>query len=234
MPVAVVAASASVTGREIIRAALSFHLNRLAPGEAEDADLFGRCLLALNFIADEFNGAKVYLFKELFTTSTPITGAYGVLGTDWAGVLSGEKILGATVRYATNLDVPMDPITMAQYGDIGIKTLTTYPAYWVHDGADKVYLYPYASSHMVTIRTRYLFDNFDMDSAVGMPNGYKSAFSAILAKKMAPSLLGSTPPDVERDASAAKIRLAASNLQPAIMGSHNVGTGPIVRIRRGY
>lgn len=234
MPVAVVEASASVTGREIIRAALSFHLNRLSPGEAEDADLFNRCLLALNFIVDEFNGRKAFLFKEKLTTSSAITGTYGVLGTDWLDVIAGEQILGATVQYAANLDVPMEPITVAQYADIGIKSVTTYPQYYAHDGADKVYLYPKANAHVITIRTHQLFDEFDMDSGFTIPNGYKSGLAALLAEAMAPSLLGSLTPDIARKANAARTRLSSQNVNPAIMHSRGFGTGPIVRIRRGY
>ena len=47
------------TARAIIRNALTFGLNRLSPGEQEDADLFGRCLDALGSIVDEITGTEV-------------------------------------------------------------------------------------------------------------------------------------------------------------------------------
>jgi hypothetical protein len=57
------------TARVIIRNALTFGLNRLSPGEQEDADLFGRCLDALGSIVDEINGGKGMLWREVLTAS---------------------------------------------------------------------------------------------------------------------------------------------------------------------
>jgi hypothetical protein len=230
MPVAVVAASASVTGREIIRAALSFHLNRLSPGEQEDADLFGRCLLALNFIADQCNGQKAFLSREIFTQSTAITGTYGTLGVDWAGLLSGDEILGATVEYGAGFDVPMHPLSMEQYERIALKSVASIPRDYAHDGAATVFIYPAATGQKITLRTREIMSEFaDLDTGYTMPKGYKSGLAAWLAEKMAPSLLGAIPPNVKTDAYAARCRLIAQNIEPAIIGGKpstgNIFTG---------
>lgn len=222
------------TARDIVRGALSFHLNRLSPGEAEDADLFARCLLALNFIADEFNGQKSFLWCEVLTASSAITGTSGTLGTTWAGIASGDEILGATVRYSSTLDVPMSPITMAQYADIAIKSTSSYPEVYAHDGAATVYLYPAAASHVITIRTKQVMSDFaDLDTDYEMPKGYKAGLSALLAEKMAPSLLGSLPPAVGKAASAARSHLLAQGLVPAILNPGD-GVGRVARIMRGY
>lgn len=222
------------TARSIIEGALTFGLNRLSPGEALDADTGAVCLTALNMIADQFNGQKSFLFREVLTTSSAITGTYGTLGTDWAGILPGDEILGATVQYETDLDVPMEPITVAQYQNIGIKTLSIYPEYYAHDGQATVYLYPAANAHVITIRTRQIVSDFaDLDTDYVMPKGYKSALSALLAEKMAPTMVGGISAPVASDARAARLRLSAQSANPAILGAPDSATG-LVRIHRGY
>ena len=95
------------TARNIIRGALTFYLNRLSPGEADDADTFNVCLDALNDVADEWNGTKSFLFRELLSPSlTGITGPSATLGTDWPGLVSGDRIEGATYSYQAGVDFP--------------------------------------------------------------------------------------------------------------------------------
>jgi hypothetical protein len=222
------------TARSIISGALAHGLNRLSPGEAIDADLGASCLEALNFIADEWNGGKSFLFREVLTTSSAISSATGTLGTTWAGLVSGDDILGATVAYSATLDVPMRQITMGEYANIAIKALSTYPAYFAHDGAATVYLYPVPTGQTITLRTKQVVSDFaDLDTDYVMPKGYKSALSAVLAEKMAPALLGAIPASVARDAAAARRRIVGQNIVPAVINGGDMA-GPVARIRRGY
>lgn len=220
--------------RVIIRSALTFGLNRLSPGEQEDADLFGRCLDALNDIVDEFNGVKSQLFREILTVSaSPISGVSGTLGTTWAGLAAGDEILGATVQYG-GLDVPLDPITMGVYANIAIKTLSAIPEFYAHDGQSTVYLYPAPSGYTVTLRTKQAFTDFaDLDTDYTMPKGFRSAFSSLLTEKMAPTLLGGITPEISKAARGARLRLAAQSINPAIIKAGD-DAGPVARIRRGY
>lgn len=221
------------TARAIIRGALTFHLNRLSPGEAEDADLFGRCLEALNAVVDEFNGAKSKLFREVFSVSSAITGTSGTLGTNWSGLASGDEILGATAQYG-GMDVPLEPITMGAYANIPIKTLSTIPSYYAHDGAATVYFYPAIQGLTVTLRTKQPFAEFaDLATDYEMPKGFLSGFQALVAEKMAPSLVGGISPDVARAARGARLRLAAQCVNPAIITAGD-SAGPVARIERGY
>lgn len=206
------------TARSIIRNALTFGLNRLSPGEQEDADLFGRCLDALGSIVDEFNGKKSFLFREILTTSSAITGASASLGVAWASLASGDEILGATVQYSAGDDVPLDPITMGQYAEIPQKSTQGIPCVYAHDGAATVYLYPAATGQTVTLRTRQVVSNFaDLDTVYTMPAGYSSALEALLAEKMADTLVGGVSPKVAKDARGARLRLAAQAASPAIL-----------------
>ena len=223
------------TARNIIQDGLTFGLNRLSPGETLNPDTGAICLTALNSIAHEVNGVKAFLLREILTASSAITGQYGTLGTDWAGLSAGDQILGATVQYSATLDVPMDPITMGQYANISIKSVTTYPSYYAHDGQSKVYLYPAATGHVITLRTQQVMSDFaDLDTDYVMQKRYKSALSDWLAEKMAPSLVGSVSPDVASRAKKARQRLLEQNIDPAIMGAMNIGLGPVARIRRGF
>lgn len=203
--------------RAIIRNALTFGLNRLSPGEQEDADLFGRCLDALASIVDEMNGLGGLLWREVMTQSTPITGTTGTLGTTWAGLVPGQQILGATVS-VTGVDQPMAPITVEQYQSIPIKAVSAPPYQYAHDGQSTVYIYPAAAGHVITLRTKQLAQSFaDLDANYIMPPGYQSALEALLAEKMADALVGGISPKVASDAGRARKRLASRNLEPAIL-----------------
>ncbi len=204
--------------RVIIRNALTFGLNRLSPGEQEDADLFGRCLDALASIVDEMNGGKGLLWREVFTTSTAITGASAQLGVAWAGLVSGEQILGATVQYAAGQDVPISSITMEQYQAIPVKATASLPREYAHDGAAAVYFYPAATGQTVTLRTKQAAQTFaDLDTDYSMPAGYQSAFEKFLAEAMAPTLNAAMVPITIQRAAAARRRLASQVISPAIL-----------------
>jgi hypothetical protein len=211
------------TARVIIRNALTFGLNRLSPGEQEDADLFGRCLDALGSIVDEMNGGKGMLWREVLTASSAITGASAQLGVAWAGLASGDEILGATVS-SGGQDVPMDPLTMGQYADISDKTSSGQPRQYAHDGAATVYLYPAAAGHVVTLRTKQAAQTFaDLTTDYVMPAGYQSALEAFVAEKMAPTLNTDMVPLTIRRATAARMRLASQTIYPAILGDRRSG-----------
>lgn len=209
--------------RTIIRDALTFGLNRLSPGEQEDADLFGRCLDALNYIVDKWNGGKGLLWREFYTDSTPITGLSGTLGTTWPGLLPGDEILGASVRYSPGLDQPMAPLTMGQYQDIALKNLQgAFPQQYAHDGAATVYLYPASNAHVITLRTKQAASLFtDLDTEYAMPQGYASAFTDQLAEVMAPTLNPQMLQIATAKAAAARRRIGAQAISPEILSSTN-------------
>jgi hypothetical protein len=219
--------------RGVIRDALTFHLNRLSPGEAEDADLFNRCIDALNNIADELNGGKSFLWREIISTAT-ITGASGTLGTDWTGLASGDEILGATITYSTGLDIPLRSITLGQYANIAIKAITTLTEFFAHDGAAAVYFYPAVPTKPINLRTKQVMSAFaDLDTDYVMPKGYRSALSALLAEKMAPTLAPELFQTARASAMSARSRLAAQASNPAIISAGDTA-GPLARVLRGY
>lgn len=210
--------------REVIRNCLTFSLNRLSPGEQEDADLFGRCLDALNHIIDKWNGGKSLLWREIITDSSPITGSVGTLGVTWPGLQYGDQILSATVRYTTGVDEPISPITVEQYLAIPIKGLSNIPQQYAHDGGSTVYLYPAANGQTIKLRTKQAASMFaDLDTDYVMPQGYKSALVDQLAEVMAPSLLGGIPPVISSAAAASRRRVGAQEISPSILNGYNVG-----------
>ena len=222
--------------RDILRDALTFHLNRLSPGEAMDADLFARGLDALNSIADEWNGKKAFLWQVFLTASaSPVSASSGTLGTTWANLASGDEILGATAAYSTGLDVPLDQITMEQYHDIALKNVSSLPEMFAHDGALTVYFYPVPTGQTITLRTRKIVQTFsDLDTDYVMPAGYRAALAACVAELLAPTLSPALAATCSRKASLARQRMALQNIEPAIVHSREVGVGQVVRIKRGY
>lgn len=218
------------TARSIITGALTFGLNRLSPGEALDADLGAVCLDALNHIADELNGSKSFLFREVLTQSSAITGASAALGAAWLTLAPGDEIAGATLQSSPGAADPLDSLTMAQYAGIPDKSTAGSPRYYAHDGLATVYLYPAASGQTVTLRTRQVVADFaDLDTDYSMPKGYKSALSALLAEKMAPTMLGGVSGPVATSAQKARAQLSQQAINPAIIGGQramgNILTG---------
>lgn len=208
------------TARTIIEDTLTFHLNRLSPGESADADTLAVCLRALNSIADEMNGSKSFLFREILTASgSAISASTALLGTAWATLSPGDEILGAT--YASGgQDIPMPSLTMQQYHErVYDKTQTGEPEFWAHDGLATVYFYPVPTGHTITLRTKAVVSDFaDIDTDYSMPKGYRSGLSALLAERLAPTMLDGVTPAIARAAAAARNRLAAQACNPAILG----------------
>lgn len=215
--------------RDIIRDALTFHLNRLSPGETEDADTFGTCLNALNSIVDELNGGKSVLFREILS-SAAVTGS-GTLGTTWTGLSPGDEILGATVQYSAGQDVPLWPMTMEQYQAIPIKGTGGLPIYFAHDGLATIYFYPVPSGQSVTLRTRQVVSDFaDLDTDYSAPKGYRSGLAALLAEKVAGVMVGGITPAIASAAATARARLAAQAVNPGIIA----GNAPAGNILTGW
>jgi hypothetical protein len=114
--------------------------------------------------------------------------------------------------------MPMAPLTMGQYAEIGNKTSSGQPRQYAHDGAATVYLYPAAAGHVITLRTKQAAQTFaDLDTVYTMPAGYQSALEALLTEKMAPTLNPEMLPLATRKASAVRLGLASRSLDPAIL-----------------
>lgn len=206
-----------ITARSIVSDALRL-INRLSPGETLDADAAADCLASLNSIADEINGSGTFLWREVLTASSPITGDSGALGVDWPSIAVGTLILGATVNDGT--DEPMSPLTMAQYHALSSKDTTGTPCCYAHDGAATVYLYPVPTSRVVTLRTRAAMSEFaDLDTEYSMPAGYRANLAALLAERVAPVLSPEMLGHATRAAGRARAALRARNANPAIIGA---------------
>src|SRR6185503_13731839 len=216
------------TARTIVGGALTFWLNRLSPGETLDADLGALCLSALNDVVDEIDGVESLLFQEILTPGV-CNGTSGTLGVTWAGISTGNDILGATVSYQAGMDLPLDPLTMEQYQAISQKATASIPQFYCHDGATTVYLWPAAAGQTITLLTHAQVSNFaDLDTNYSMPSGFQSGLSAMLAERLASTLNPGALPKVEMAARAARNRLAAQTSSPAMIDSAKRRSGNIL------
>jgi hypothetical protein len=176
------------------------------------------------------NGGKGLLWREVFTTSTAISGPSAQLGLAWPSLASGGQILGATVQYSGGTDIPLSPITMGQYAEIAVKTTASTPQVYAHDGAATVYFWPACAGQTVTLRTKQAAQTFaDLDTDYSMPSGYQSAFEKFLAEAMAPTLNPQMLEIATRKAAAARRRISAQAINPDIISSNrrigNILTG---------
>ena len=208
------------TARQIITSALTYHLNRLSPGEVLEADLGNLCLGALNDIVDGWNSSVSLLWQTTLSAAV-VNGPTGTLGVTWPTISSGHDVLGATYNNGSG-DFLIAQLTIAQYHEeVRIKTLATgFPLYWAQDGASTIYFYPAPTGQSITLRSRSSMADFaDLDTVYVMPQGYRSALSAVLAEKMGPSVVGSVPPAVAKAAAFARDGLMSNSVDPAIIGS---------------
>ena len=207
------------TARQIITTALTVHLNRLAPGEALDADVAAFCLDALNDIADEWSGSSTFLWRETLIASAPLTGASAQLGVDWPTIDVGTALLGATYNNGYG-DYQIGSATMQEYHElVKVKALVSgVPRLWAFDGQTTVYFYPGLAAIPITLRCKSSVQDFaDLDTVYVTPRGYKSGLSAVLAERVASTLIGNVPPEVTKKANQARKNISATTMIPGII-----------------
>jgi hypothetical protein len=203
------------TARNIISLALE-SMNKLSPGETLDADLAAACLRRLNSIADDWSAGRDMMPQDQTVTAT-VSGSTITLGTgSFAAIAAGDEIIAIQAD-----SVPMVPITIQQYNAIPVKTATGRPEKWCPDGLSTVYLYPVASSNVLSVVTRKAFSAFaDLDTVYTMPAGYEGAFSASLAVAMAPALLGKDSPALLLREKRAMFNVNHATIRPAIVSAN--------------
>lgn len=218
------------TARNIVTLALE-SMNKLAPGETLDADLAAACLRRLNSIADDWSAGRDMMPQDQTVTAT-VSGASITLGAGvWAAIGVGDEILAIQAD-----NVPMTgPITIQQYNAIPVKTTTGRPDVWCPDGLSTVYLYPVASSNLLSVVTRKAFTVFaDLDTVYAMPSGYEGAFAASLAVAMAPALLGKVPPDLVKAERKALFNVSRTTIRPEIVSANPLNRRPSGTILTGW
>jgi hypothetical protein len=217
------------TARTIITLALEA-MNRLAPGEALDADLAAACLRRLNAIADDWSAGRDMMPQELLTggvvngaTLTLAAGAFAAIGV-------GDEIIQMQAD-----GFPMDPITMQQYQNILLKDQAGRPQVWAWDGLATVYVYPASAGNTISLMTRAPFASFvDLDTTYTLPSGYQGAFAASLAVAMAPALLGGVPPGLLAAEKKAMYNVSNSTVRPAILSANPLACRPGGSILQGW
>jgi hypothetical protein len=196
--------------------------NRLSPGETLGPDEAAFAFARLNILIDELGAEQEFLFRDVLT-SVVQTGNI-TLGTgSWAAVASGAEIISAT---ADNL--PLAPITMQQYNELYAPTQTGIPNVWAQDGLSTVFLYPVPTGQTIKLQTRVGVSAFaDQTTDYTMPPGYKSALGAMLAVKLAPTVLGQVPAELIR----AEMRAMNSikKYDPAVIDVYSYGQPQTVR-----
>lgn len=192
-------------------------LNRLSPGETLGADEAAFAFARLNLLVDEMGADGLFLYKDGFTSAVQ-TGATLTLGAgSWLAIAPGAEIVGAVLVSTTNGNFPLAPITMQQYAEqIALPATASLPALYAYDGLATVYLYPVPTAQTIQLQTRTGVAAFaDQTTAYTVPPGYQSYLGAALAGRLAPSVLGSVPPDIRAAAKAGAVVLGAR--RPSIL-----------------
>lgn len=217
------------TARNIITLALE-SMNRLAPGEAIDADLAASCLRRLNSINDDWGAGRAGVPQDQIIVAT-VSGVSFSLGTgSFAAISAGDEIISMMAN-----TTPMSPITIQQYNEIPVKTTAGVPQFWAQDGLSTVFLYPAAASSVLSIVTRKPFASFaDLDTVYLMPSGYEGAFAACLAVAMAPALIGKVTVDLMGFKREAMYNIQGGAVKPAIVSANPMMGGIGSNILSGF
>lgn len=208
------------TAREIIDDSL-YALNKLSIGETADSATLTVCLRILNNVVDEMCGGRSLLFREAIIASGSAISTAASAMTAWSGLAAHDPILGMSWSDTSGGDqTPMSEITMQQYHEMRDKAMTGEPEYWAFDGTS-VFVYPVPVSKYLHVRAKLNITTFaDTTTDYSMPKGYRSGFADILALKLAPIMGGGTP-QIQMAANAAKLRLLAQAVSPAIVDATN-------------
>jgi hypothetical protein len=202
------------TARTIISLALE-GMNKLAPGEALDADLAAVCLRRLNAIADDWSAGRDMTPQDVISSGAVTGPSLTLAAVPFAAIGAGEEIIQAQAD-----GYGMTEITMQQYNNIRLKAQAGRPEVWAWDGLATVFLYPASAGNTINLLTRAPFASFvDLDTAYVLPSGYQGAFAASVAVAMAPALLGGVPPSLLAAEKKALFNVANTNVRPAIVSA---------------
>jgi hypothetical protein len=172
-------------------------LNRLSPGETLGADEAAFGFTRLNLLVDHLSAKRQFLFRSVLTSAAQ-TGNITLAAGSWAAIPVGTKIISATAN-----NEPLTPITMQQYNELYDTTTAGQPLVWAQDGLSNVYFVPVPSGETIKLQTQVGVATFaDQTTNYTMPQGYQDALGAMLAARLAPTVLGSVPASVEREARA--------------------------------
>jgi hypothetical protein len=184
--------------------------NRLSPGETLSADDAAFGLRKLNLLVDEMSANNSFLYLNTLT-SNPQTGPI-ILGVGpWAALSPGDTIFSMTAN-----NMPMAPISMAQYNMLYVPSTQGLPYVWAADGLSTIYLWPVPAGQTIKIQTRSGVQAFaDYSTVYTVPDGYKNLLGASLAVRIAPAVIGKVPPELLR---AEKVAAGGpDNYEPAIL-----------------
>jgi hypothetical protein len=193
-------------------------LNRLSPGETLSDDDADFALRRLNSMRDELGTQGQVLYKSVTTTAAQ-TGNITLGAGSWAAIAPGSTIVSCTVE-----GLPIERWNMQQYHESADAT-TGSPRRYAPDGLSTVYLYPLATGQDVSLLTLAGASEFaDLSTDYVLPPGYKSMYGACLAVRLAPTLLGKTPPDLLRAEREARSGIASYT--PAIIDARSYSYSP--------
>lgn len=172
---------------DIIRDAYE-RCNRLSPSEVLSDDDIAFGLRRLNLLVDELSASNVFLYKDVLTSAVN-TGNITLAAGAWASIPVGTPIVSAT-----SSGVALKQITMQQYNELLVASITGAPSYYAHNGTDTVYLYPQPNGQTIKLQTREGLQGFaDYLTDYVLLAGYESALGAALAVRIAPNIIGNVP-----------------------------------------
>ena len=208
-----------ITARDVCERAL-FDLNVLAAGEVLGADDAVFLLNELNTYLDELNAERAAVWAEVFTPWT-LTGGLdphtiGPTGTfvvpQRPETLEGARLqVGATWRPIVRRDRGWFQARATPAPTSSPPTDLFYNPLWPN-GALHFVPVPSAAA-AIELCTRQLLTELVLTDTFSLPPGYRSMLQKTLAERVAAAYEKAVPPQLARDAAAARARVFAANTE---------------------
>jgi hypothetical protein len=237
-----------MTVQDLINAALR-RIGALAAGETPSAEESADAFACLNRMVDSWQAERltVYTLTRTLWTISANDGSY-TLGTSGdiaiARPMWVSRIKVVDTSYTPDLEIDLgDLLTEEAYAAIGQKLLTaTYPFCVYYNptyplGTVTFYPVPTSTTLQGALYAFAPVAQFSATSAtISLPPGYERALTANLALELIPEypMLGSTSPELRRQAEDAKGVLKLANYRPVLLtpdpaltgsrGSYNIET----------
>ncbi len=203
----------------------------------EDAQAFER---ALNGMIDSWSNNRLMIhgIKQYVHTLTPSNPSFTIGPGGDLDVVRPLAIEQMNARFgvgSAQVDLPMQPLTDAQYATIPMKNLgNLYPRRYYDDRAyplRTVTLYPVPGTLSVVVWLREpLLTYATLDDVISLPPGYERAFRFNLAVEIAPEFGKEVGEPIASIASAAKLELERLNSVPRYL----TGDGAMSRYNNRY
>lgn len=208
-----------MTALDLIKRSMRL-LGVYAIGEEPSSEEAQTGLTALNSLLDSLaNSGQLVYAKSLDSINLAAgTAAYTVGPSGGTVTTRPVEVLDESYVLSNGVSYPLSEITLQQYNDVALKTITGIPRYfWVQPDMPNmtVTLLPVPDQAM-TLKlwsNKVITGTLSLATAISLPPGYERMLAYLLAEEIAPEFQAPVPQAVAMIASQSRRMLKRTNLE---------------------